>query len=113
MDPRQILLGTITKFKQSHPSGSFEDFLQEMWPEDYRQYKRAKEGGGATKRSYGTWQHMFEVYEMEAQQMSSVEVANQLESSLQAQAAEYAAATKALQAAEAEESRLVGKTGWI
>ena len=106
MDPRQILLGTITKFKQSHPSGTFEEFLQEMWPEDHRQYRRAKEGHGATKRSYSTWQHMFEAYEMEAQQMSSVEVANQLESSLQAQAAEYAAATKALQAAEAEEAQL-------
>jgi hypothetical protein len=106
VDPKQILLHTIAEFKQAHPSGSFELFLQTMWPDDYRVFMRGKAGHGSTKRSYSTWVQMFDAYELEAREVSEVEVANQIESSLQAQAAEYAAAVKALQAAEAEENRI-------
>jgi hypothetical protein len=105
-DPRQILLHTITEFKQAHPLGSFELFLQTMWPDDYRVFMRGKAGHGSTKRSYSTWVQMFDAFELEAREVNTEELANQIESSLQTQAAEYAAAVKALEAAKAEGNRI-------
>ena len=69
-----ILLQTIEEYKSTRHRNrntydtyededhDFEHFLQTMWPDDYRLYKRAMDGHGSTGRSYHTWKCAFDAH---------------------------------------------------
>ena len=59
---RDILQQTIEHFQLVHPTGSFEDFLMLMWPDDFRLYARAQAGDGSTGRSYSSWRALFDAH---------------------------------------------------
>jgi hypothetical protein len=54
----------MLSFKRERKAGglrvSFEEFLQEEWPDDYAVYIRAQRGDPACLRSYEGWRLKFE-----------------------------------------------------
>ena len=64
-----ILRDTIVDFKQRRPSGTFEEFLEDMWPRDYEVYAARQENDPAYTRSYETWRQKFEEEEKEQERI--------------------------------------------
>jgi hypothetical protein len=55
-----VLQSSMIKFKQDHPSGTFEEFLQQEWEADYTIYKGSMNAEPGLTRSYADWIQRFD-----------------------------------------------------
>ena len=62
---KYIFLQTIFQFKSKHPAGSFERFLEEVWPADFEVFERTRAAEPGFTRNYDSWRAIFRETSME------------------------------------------------
>ena len=72
-----ILRDTIVDFQERSPNGTFEEFLEEMWPQDFKVYVARRENDPAYTRSYEKWKQKFDAEVVEQERIKAARLAQQ------------------------------------
>ena len=62
---KHIFLESIFQFKSKNPGGSFEKFLEEIWPADFEVFERTRASEPGFTRNYDSWREQFQEVSME------------------------------------------------